>query len=185
MGNVNDRVTANTTEILQGAGAINFGGVDIGSFRDGVTVTVNVDYNYTRSDYTIGEIDAEATLGTCEVNTIMEQGSIRNMAIAMGGNTSSSSSSSSSIVFDFGPELAQNPQELILEGMSGGAGSPSVANKAFFRRYTFFRANRIGSTAFTLRRGIETMFPVTWKCLLNTNSKFYRTAEADGADPLP
>ena len=185
MANVNNTVNVDVTEILQGAGTITFGGVDIGSFRDGVTVTMNVDYAYTRSDYAIGEIDSEATLATCEVNTIMEQGSIRNLAVALGGNTSSSSSSSSSISWDFGPELSQNPQVLILLGMSGGAGSPSEANKQYNRRFTFYKAQRIGSTAFTLRRGVETLFPVTWKCFLNSNSKFFKVEEADGANPLP
>lgn len=183
MANVNNRVTVNTLAIIQGAGKITFGGVDVGSFRDGVTVTVNVDYSYTRSDYAIGEIDSEATASTCEANTTLEHGTIQNMCIAMGGNTSSSSSSSSSIVWDFGPELSQNPQELILEGMSAGAGTPSATAKTKFRRYTFYRAQRIGSTAFNLRRGVETLYPVTWKCFLNASSKFYKAEECVNTSP--
>lgn len=183
MSNVNNRVTVDTLAIIQGAGIIKFGGVDLGSFRDGVTVTLNVDYAYTRSDYAIGEIDSEATASTCEVNTILEEGTIRNLCIALGGNTSSSSSSSSSISWDFGPELAQNPQVLTLEGMSAGAGTPSAVAKTKFRRYTFDRAQRIGSTAWNLRRGVETLFPVTWKCFLNASSKFFKVEEGQEANP--
>lgn len=183
MGNVNNTVTPVLEAILQGAGTITFGGVDVGSFRDGVTMTTSVDYAYTRSDYAIGEIDSEATTATCEVNTTLEEATIRNICIALGGNTSSSSSSSSSIVYDFGPELAQNPQELILLGMSAGAGTPSATSKTKNRRYTFYKAQRIGSTAIVLRRGVETLVPVTWKCFLNTNSKFYKIEEATVTNP--
>lgn len=171
MANVNSMVTADTTKVLQGAGKIEFGGVALGSFRDGVTVTVNQEYAYTRSDYAIGEIDSEATLATCEVTTILEEATVRNLCIALGGNTSSSSSSSSSIVWDFGPELSQNPQTLTLYGMS-------ALDKTKARKYEFYSAQRIGSTAFTLRRGVETLFPVTWKCFLNADGKFYKVTES-------
>ena len=183
MPNVNNRVVVTNAAILQGSGKITFGGVDIGSYRDGVTVTVNVDYAYTRSDYGVGEIDSEATLTTCEINTIFEQATVTNLAVALGGNTSSSSSSSSSVVYDFGPELAQNPQILILEGMSAGAGTPSTAAKEHFRRYTFYKAQRFGSTAFNLRRGVETLLPITWKAFLNTDNKFFKVEECIDSDP--
>lgn len=183
MSNVNNRVSPNIDAILQGAGKITFGGVTLGSFRDGITVTMNVDYAYTRSDYAIGEIDSEATAATCEVNTSLEEATVRNLCIALGGNTSSSSSSSSSIVWDFGPEASQNPQILLLEGMSAGAGTPSPTAKTKFRRYTFFKAQRIGSTAWSLRRGVETLLPVTFKAFLNSNNKFFKVEEAIASDP--
>lgn len=170
MSNVNNTVDVQTSEILQGAGKIKFGGVDLGSFRDGITVTVSTEYSYTRSDYAIGEIDSEATGATCEVNTTLEQGTVRNWCVALGGNTSSSSSSSSSIVWDFGPEMAQNPQILKFLGMS-------EKDKTQYRRVEFFRAQRIGSTATSFRKGVEVLFPVTWKAFLNSSSKFFRVTD--------
>ena len=170
MSNVNNTVSVNTAEILQGAGKLMFGGVDLGSFRDGITVTIAQEYSYTRSDYAIGEIDSEATSATCEVSTILEQGTVRNWCVALGGNTSSSSSSSSSIVWDFGPEMAQNPQVLKFLGMS-------EKSKTGYRRIEFHKAQRIGSTATSFRRGVEVLFPVTWKCFLNDDSKFFKVTD--------
>jgi hypothetical protein len=170
MSNVNNTVSVNTAQILQGAGKIEFGGVLLGSFRDGITVTVTTEYAYTRSDYAIGEIDSEATGATCEVNTTLEEGTVRNWCIALGGNTSSSSSSSSSIIWDFGPEMAQNPQALKFLVMS-------EKDKTQYRQAEFFRAQRIGSTATSFKRGAEVLFPITWKCFLNTDSKFFRITD--------
>jgi hypothetical protein len=170
VANVNNTVSVNTAEILQGAGKLSFGGVDLGSFRDGVTMTVATEYSYTRSDYAIGEIDSEATTATCEVNTTLEQGTVRNWCVSLGGNTSSSSSSSSSIIWDFGPEMAQNPQILKFLAMS-------ETDKTKYRRIEFFKAQRIGSTATSFKRGAEVLFPVTWKCFLNTDSKFFRVTD--------
>lgn len=171
MPNVNNTVSPDTTKILQGAGKIRFGGVDIGSFRDGVTITIAMEYAYTRSDYALGEIESEITTATCEVNTTMEEATVRNLAIALGGNTSSSSSSSSSTEWDFGPEMSQNPQELWLHGAS-------ALDKTKYRRYTFYKAQRIGSTAIALKRGVESLLPITWKCFLNSNSKFFKVSES-------
>jgi len=170
MTNVNNTVTPNTQLMLQGAGKCSFGGVLIGSFRDGINVTYAAEYSYTRSDYTIGELQSEATNATCEVNTILEETSTRNLCIAFGGNTSSSSSSSSSIIWDFGPELAQNPQVLKFLGQSEKSWSQ-------YRRVEFYRAQRIGSTAVPFRRGVETLAPVTWKCFQNANSKFLKVTD--------
>lgn len=170
MPNVNNTVSPNTTLMVQGAGQCSYGGVLIGSFRDGITVTYAAEYSYTRSDYTVGELQSEATTATCEVATIFEETSTTNLCIAMGGNTSSSSSSSSSIIWDFGPELAQNPQVLKFLAMS-------EKGPAQYRRIEFYRAQRIGSTAVPFRRGVETLAPVTWKCFQNGNSKFFKTTD--------
>lgn len=173
MSNVNSTVTPNTGEIIQGAGKIKLDGVDLGSFRDGVTVTYNETSAYTRSDYALGEIDAEVMSAEMTVNTTLEQNTARNMAIALGANTSSSSSSSSSVRLDFGPEMAVTAKELILTGMS-------AMDKTKGARYTFFRVVRIGQTAQTLKRGTEQLLPITFKCLLNTSNKFFRREE-----PIP
>lgn len=173
--NVNGTVSPTTAEILQGAGKLKYDGIDLGSFRDGITVTVNDEFAFTRSDYSVSEIDAERTLTTCEVNTILEQGTIRNMCVVLGGNTSSSSSSSSSIRWDFGPETAVETHELICHGMS-------EKTKTKARRVTFFRVIRIGSSAIPFRRGAETLLPVTWKALSDSDNddKFFRVE-----DPIP
>jgi len=168
--NVNNTVTVNTAQILQGAGTLTFGGVDLGSFRDGITVTIAHELSFTRSDYAVAEIDAESTLVTCEVNTILEESTTRNWAVAIGGNTSSSSSSSSSIIWDFGPELALNLVPLIFLGMS-------EFDKTKNRTITFDRAARIGSTATTFRRGVEVLLPVTWKVFIKTDGSFFKVED--------
>lgn len=170
MSNINSTVSVNTGEILQGAGKIKIDGVDVGSFRDGVTITYNEGQSFTRSDYGLGEIDGEVMSSECSVNTTLEQATLRNIAIALGGNTSSSSSSSSSKSYDFGPTMAITTKELVLGGMSSD-------DKTKGRKYTFFRCMRVGQTAMTLMRGKEQLLPITFKCLLNSNSKYFRMEE--------
>jgi len=176
MPNINSTVSPATEEILQGAGPITLDGVKLGSFRDGVTITFNANYNWTRSDYAVGEIDGEMMTAEMSVNTTLEQATARNMCIALGGNTSSSSSSSSSVRWDFGPEMSLTASELVLAGMSPMATDGGLA-KQTGRKYTFFRALRMGSTAQTLKRGTEQLLPVTFKCLMNTSDKYFRLEE--------
>lgn len=177
MANINSTVTPTTGQIIQGAGKVTLDGVDLGSFRDGVTITYNETTNFTRSDYALGEIDGEVMSSEMSVNTILEQNTARNMCIALGANTSSSSSSSSSVRFDFGPEMGITPKELIVTGMSS-------MDKTQGARYTFFRVIRIGQTAQTLKRGTEQLLPVTFKCLLNTSGKYFRREEPIPLDSL-
>jgi len=173
VSNINSTVSVDNGKILQGAGKIKLDGIDLGSFRDGVTLTYNETHSFTRSDYGLGEIDGEVMESTCEVNTTLEQATVTNMCIAMGGNTSSSSSSSSSISWDFGPEMAVRTMALVLTGMS-------AMDKTKGRRFTFFRVLRVGSTAHTLKRGSESLLPVTFKCMQNSASKYFRLEE-----PIP
>jgi hypothetical protein len=173
MPNVNGTVTPNTSQIIQGAGKITLDGINLGSFRDGVTLTYNETHSFTRSDYALGEIDGEVMSAEMSVNTILEQNTATNLCIALGANTSSSSSSSSSILFDFGPEMGVTPKTLVITGMS-------AMDKTMGRRVTFARTIRIGQTAQTFKRGTETLLPVTFKVLLNTNGKYFRLEE-----PIP
>lgn len=173
MSNINSTVNVNVDQIVQGAGKITLDGVDVGSFRDGVTVTYNESFATTRSDYAIGEIDSELIGAECSVNTTLEQSTLTNIAIALGGNTSSSSSSSSSKLYDFGPTTAIVTKELVITGMSAD-------DKTKGRRITFFKAQRIGQLGFSFKRGAETLLPVTFKILLNSSGKFFRIEE-----PIP
>ncbi|NLA66548.1 MAG: hypothetical protein GX862_11685 [Leucobacter sp.] len=167
---VNRTVNPNTEQIIQGAGKIKLDSIDLGSFRDGVTITYSSTETFTRSDYALGEIDGEVTGSEMSVNTILEQATATNICVALGGNTSSSSSSSSSIIYDFGPEMAMAPKELVLHGAS-------ALDKTKGRRFTFFRVIRVGQTGQTLRRGTEQLLPVTFKCLLNGSGKYFRMEE--------
>lgn len=173
MFNVNGTVTPNTDQIIQGAGKLRLDGVDLGSFRDGITISYNENVSFTRSDYAIGEIDAEVMSAEMTVNTILEQNTARNMCISLGANTSSSSSSSSSIMFDFGPEMGIQAKQLIVTGMS-------AMDKNQGARYTFYRVVRMGQTSQTLKRGSEQLLPVSFKVLLNSSGKFFKREE-----PIP
>ena len=167
---VNRTVSPDTTKILQGAGKIKLDSIDLGSFRDGVTLSYSETQSFTRSDYAIGEIEGETTAAEMSVNTTLEQATATNICIALGGNTSSSSSSSSSIIWDFGPEMAITPKQLIMYG-------PSALDKTVGRRFTFDRVIRVGQTSQTFKRGSEHLLPVTFKVLLNSSGKYFRLEE--------
>lgn len=173
MPNINGRVTPDTTKIIEGAGPISLDGVNLGSFRDGVTMSSSKTMVFTRSDYALGEIDGEVTASEMSVNTILEQNTVTNMCIALGGNTSSSSSSSSSAIYDFGPEMSVTTSVLVLYGMS-------AMDKTKGARYTFDRVVSVGQVSQTLKRGVEQLLPVSFKCLLNASGKYGRREE-----PIP
>lgn len=175
--NVNGTVNVSTDKILQGAGKMTLDGIDLGSFRDGITHTYNETHAFTRSDYALGEIDGEVTGAELSVNTILEQSTAQNICIAMGGNTSSSSSSSSSIVWDFGPEMGVHPKVLVVTAMS-------EKDKTKARRITYHRVIRIGQTAMSFRRGTEVLLPVSFKCLLNASGKFWRLEDPVALEDL-
>lgn len=173
MPNVNSYSGVNTAEIIQGAGPLVLDGVILGGFRDGITISYSENHSFTKSDCALGEIDGEVMSSEMSINTTLEQNTARNMCVALGANTSSSSSSSSSILWDFGPEMAVTPKELVVYGAS-------AKDKTQACKYTFFRVVRIGQTATTLKRGTEQLLPVTFKSLLNTSGKYYRREE-----PIP
>lgn len=178
MSNVNSTVTPEVEQIVEGAGKIKLDGVDLGSFRDGVSISYSEQLQFTRSDYALGEIDGEVMSSELTINTVLEQATLRNICIGMGGNTSSSSSSSSSKRWEFGPEVSITPKQLIITGMAPADVDPNAKSKA--RRITFDRVVRIGQTGISFRRGTETLVPVQFKALLNNSNKYFTLEE-----PIP
>lgn len=171
--NINSTVTAVTSQIIEGAGKITLDGVDLGSFEGGVTIAYTPSWEFTKSEYAAGEIDGELMSSECMVSTTLEQNTARNMAVAMGGNTSSSSSSSSSVRYDFGPESGLNSGVLVVTGMS-------AMDKTQACRYTFGRVVRIAQVSQTLKKAAKQLLPVQFKCLLDTNNKYFTREE-----PIP
>jgi hypothetical protein len=157
---VNQRVTVNTNQIIQGAGKFIVDGVEIGSFQGGVKDNINQQETFTKSDYALGEIDGEITSVEAQVVTELEEATLENLAFVTNmGGSSSVLSGVSSKVLELVPDKTLREHEVVFEGQS-------ATNKQLVRTQTYYRCVSIGSRGMSYKRGEKTVIPVTLKCLL-------------------
>jgi len=164
-GNVNDRVTSTPSQILQGAGQLKIDGVDVGGFEGGVQLNWAQTEVFVDSEWSLGSVDAEITNVDFQITTSLEESTLENIAIAWGLPSSSVLSGTSSKTLDLNPASKMQTVGLVFEGMSG-------TNRDKIRTFTVDKAVKIGSSQTVLNRGIKTVVPVTFKCLLNDSGSF-------------
>lgn len=162
-GAVNTRVTSTSSYILQGSGKITCDGVDVGGYAGGVKVSWSQQEVFVRSDWQLGDVDAEITAVEVMISTELEETTLENLAIGYGLHSSSVLSGASSKVLTLDPPQSMREVNLKFEGMS-------ATNRALTRAYNFTKCVRVGNSDTTLNRGVKTTVPVTFKALMASGS---------------
>lgn len=163
---VNQRVTVNTEEIIQGAGRISLNNVELGSFSGGLKLARSQSETWVESDYALGSIDGEVKSADLQLSTELEQATLEHLAEAWNcGGSSSVLSGTSSKTLDLKPDKVLKEHLLTFEGQS-------ATNKALTRVVTIQRAVFIGNSTVPFQRGTKTVIPITIKCLLNSTGSW-------------
>jgi hypothetical protein len=164
--NVNQTVTANAEEIIQGAGTMTVDAVDIGSFNGGIKKSVNQTEKTVECEYLLGPVDIEVDKVDLQIQTELDQSTLENIAwVCNFGGSSSVLSGTSSKVLDLTPDKTLKEHVVTFLGQS-------ATNKLLNRLVTLDRVISIGSRGIAYQRGVKTVTPVTLRCLMNSSGSF-------------
>jgi hypothetical protein len=162
-GNVNTRVTSTSAQILQGSGKITIDGLDVGGYEGGVKFSMNQSEVFVESDWQMGSVDSEIKTVKAQIQTNLEEATLEHIAIAYGIHSSSVTSATSSKVLNLTPSSSMRQVQIVFEGMS-------ATDRTKIRTFTLTKCVKIGATDITLNRGIKTVVPMTFECLMTAGS---------------
>jgi hypothetical protein len=163
---VNQTVTANAAEIIQGGGKLTVDGVDVGSYNGGLKTSVNQTEKTVECEYLLGPVDIEIDKVDVQFSTELDQSTLEQIAwVCNMGGSSSVLSGTSSKVLNLKPELTLREHVITFLGQS-------ATNKLHNRLVTLNRVVSIGSRSMAYQRGVKTVTPVTLRCLMDATGSF-------------